>query len=104
MKSKIFFYLFILVIVVSCKKPEEIITGGGIGGGNGTGGSGGNTNRPPIANAGPDQTITFLTAYNKATLNGIKSYDSSGMNVQFFLETDFRSGECLPSIAFISRM
>jgi hypothetical protein len=90
MKRKLFFYFIILLVIVSCKKPEEIITGNGTssgngsGNGNGTGGSGGNTNRPPIANAGPDQSITLFTAYNKATLNGSNSYDSSGMNLQFF--------------------
>src|SRR5678809_293690 len=40
-------------------------------------------NRPPVANAGPDQTITKLTSYTTASLSGNNSHDSSGMSLQF---------------------
>ena len=40
-------------------------------------------NRPPVANAGPDQTITMLTSYTTASLNGNNSHDSNGMALQF---------------------
>ena len=75
-----FIIVYVIVIAEGCNKKhfEDPPWVEPRGGGSPT------SNRPPLANAGPDQTITFLTAYNKATLNGIKSYDSSGMNVQFF--------------------
>ena len=75
-----FMIVYVIVIAEGCNKKhfEDPPWVEPRGGGSPT------SNRPPLANAGPDQTITFLTAYNKATLNGIKSYDSSGMNVQFF--------------------
>ena len=75
-----FIIVYLIVIAEGCNEKhfEDAPWVDPRGGGSPT------SSRPPLANAGADQTITFLTAYNKATLNGIKSYDSSGMNVQFF--------------------
>ena len=75
-----FIIVYVIVIAEGCNEKhfEDAPRVDPRGGGSPT------SSRPPLANAGADQTITFLTAYNKATLNGIKSYDSSGMNVQFF--------------------
>ncbi|HEU5164901.1 MAG TPA: hypothetical protein VFU29_05145, partial [Chitinophagaceae bacterium] len=69
-----------------CKKsPNEAVgvSGGGTGPGSGAGTGGGGYNKPPVANAGPDQTITILNQYPSAVLNGSGSYDPSGMALQF---------------------
>ena len=90
MKLKLAFsFIIVIAILVAagCKKqPVENSDSNGTGNGSGGGSGGGNptNSRPPIADAGPDQLITYLTAYNKATLNGNNSFDSSGMNLQFF--------------------
>ena len=71
-----------------CKKTTIGSVGGsGGGGGTGTGGGSGtggfNNSKPPVANAGPDQAITILNQYPFAILNGLGSYDSSWMTLQF---------------------
>ena len=78
MRINILAYFIILLLAVACTNKERP---GGTG--NGPGGGNTNTNRPPVANAGPDQTITILTHFTKAMLNGSNSYDSSGMSLQF---------------------
>ena len=76
MKLKLAFsFIIVIAILVAagCKKqPVENSDSNGTGNGSGGGSGGGNptNSRPPIADAGPDQLITYLTAYNKATLNG----------------------------------
>ena len=93
MKMKLTLVLIIATITIisgGCKKPpippgNSGGTSNGGNGGSGGGGGGGNltNNKPPVANAGPDQTITILTAYTTASLSGRNSLDSSGMSLQF---------------------
>ena len=71
MKSKIGVYLITLVLVIGCT-PEPPITDR----------NGSVNNKRPVANAGPDQTISFLT--NTVTLNGVGSYDSSGLVLEYY--------------------
>ncbi|HET9745508.1 MAG TPA: kelch repeat-containing protein [Chitinophagaceae bacterium] len=79
MKSKIYLPIVILVAMllsIACKKQAVITPPGG---------GSGSTNKPPVADAGPDQTIMILTYYSgTASLNGSGSHDSSGMSMQFY--------------------
>ena len=54
-------------------------------------------NRPPVANAGPDQTIPTLTANITVTLNGSDSYDSSGLALQYVWKMLAGPANCLLS-------
>ena len=90
MKMKLTLVLIIATITIisgGCKKPpiQPGNRGGTSNGGNGGSGGGGNStnNRPPVANAGVDQTITILTSYTTASLNGSNSRDPSGMSLQY---------------------
>jgi len=88
------------VIAEGCmKRPVQPGSNGGSGTGNPT------NKKPPVANAGLDQTINLLTAYSNTILNGNNSYDPSGMALQYswrqisgpsnsFLQTPLQS-ECL---------
>lgn len=82
MKNIILLYSLILIFGSSCSREKPVPN---IDTTNGNGPGGGNTNphRPPVANAGPDQTISTLTANATVTLNGSNSYDSSGLVLQY---------------------
>ncbi len=73
MKSVIKFTFFVLLIgvltFISCKKEHSCENCGG--------NPSGSTNKPPIANAGPDQIITLPT--DSVSLNGINSSDPDGV-------------------------
>ena len=89
MKVKLILLFIIAAITIisdGCKKPpiQSGNNGGASNGGNGGSGGGNLTNNtPPVANAGPNQTITILTAYTTASLTGSNSRDSSGTSLQF---------------------
>ena len=75
MKLALALTIAILTMIAEGCTPEPIVPENG-------GGSPTN-NRPPVANAGPDQSITILTSYTTASLSGHNSHDSSGMSLQF---------------------
>ena len=73
MKQILSAVLFISIIFFSCQKERTSVNGGGNESANAGRGSGGGKPRPPIANAGPDQTIILTT--NTAALDGRASTD-----------------------------
>ena len=73
MKQVLTAVLFISMIFFSCQKEKTFTTDGVNESANARRGRGGGKPRPPIANAGPDQTITLPT--NTAALNGSASTD-----------------------------
>ena len=81
-----FFFITAIMLSTGCNKtPVGTGTNNGTGSGSGNGSGNGSVNtKPPVANAGPDQTITVLTSYTNTILNGNNSYDSSGMSLQYF--------------------
>jgi N-acetylneuraminic acid mutarotase len=79
---KIYLFVVALALIAGCKKTPVILSGGsGTGAGTISGGSG--VKPPPVAVAGPDQTITILTHVTSSLLNGKQSFDSSGTALQF---------------------
>ena len=67
---------------IGCTKtPPQERNGNGIVNRGGTGNT--NNNKPPVANAGPDQTILVFTNYTSVLLNGSGSHDSSGRAIQY---------------------
>ena len=108
MKRKIYFPIIIILAMllsIGCNKPPVISgpgsgsgtgSGPGTSGGSGTGGGGG-TNRPPTADAGPDQSVIIQIPNVTAFLNGSASYDSSGVPMQFFWRQIAGASNCEPS-------
>ena len=82
-KLSLLFIIAILTMIAGGCMKRSVHPGNG--GGNSTGNENGNpTNKkPPVANAGSDQTITIVTSNTTASLNGSNSHDSSGMPLQF---------------------
>jgi len=107
MNSKIYSAIIIIVAIlisISCNKPPVISgpmsgsssgSGPGAGGGSGTGGGG--INRPPTADAGPDQSVIIQIPNVTAFLNGSASHDSSGVPIQFFWRQIAGPSNCDPS-------
>ena len=85
MKMKLTLTLTIAILTMIAEgcneKPVLPVPGSGTSNGIGYGNS--TNNRPPVANAGSDQTIPKLTLYTTASLSGKNSHDSSGMSLQF---------------------
>ena len=69
-----------MIVSAGCTKTPPSDTNG-IYNGDGKGGT--NSSKPPVADAGPDQTITILSNYTNVTLDGSDSYDSIGHPIQY---------------------
>jgi hypothetical protein len=84
MKGKLTTAIIVVIATLLIEGCRKTAVERGNSGNNSGGNSDTTHSRPPVANAGPDLTITILTSNASAGLNGNNSYDSSGMPLQFF--------------------